>query len=171
MPTTITSAGVTFTDTTTLTSANGVPSALKLTTARTINGVSFDGTGNITIPATSISGANVAKAWVNFNGANPSVINGTSFNVSSVTWNAAGDYTINFPAGVLADTNYSVSGMSMSYGIGNSSGASSIGIIPSTNGGTTPLLKTTTQLRINVGNPQNGATINSGNVSIQIFGN
>jgi hypothetical protein len=59
----------------------------------------------------------------------------------------------------------------MSYGIGNSSGASSIGIIPSTNGGTTPLLKTTTQLRINVGNPQNGATINSGNVSIQIFGN
>ena len=68
MATTITSAGVTFTDTTTLTSANGVPSALKLTTARTINGVSFDGTGNITIPATSISGANVAKAWVNFNG-------------------------------------------------------------------------------------------------------
>jgi hypothetical protein len=65
MPTTITSAGVTFTDTTTLTSADGVPSALKLTTARTINGIAFDGTADITIPA---SGLTSAKAWVNFDG-------------------------------------------------------------------------------------------------------
>jgi hypothetical protein len=51
MPTTITSAGITFNDATTLTSANGVPSAAKLQTARTINGVAFDGTANITIPS------------------------------------------------------------------------------------------------------------------------
>jgi hypothetical protein len=107
MATTITSAGVTFTDTTTLTSANGVPSALKLTTARTINGVSFDGTGNITIPATSISGANVAKAWVNFNGTtSPGTIR-SSFNVSSVTKNGTGDYTVNFTT-AMADANYSI---------------------------------------------------------------
>jgi hypothetical protein len=106
MPTQITSAGITFTDTTTLTSANGVPSALKLTTARTINGVAFDGTGNITIPATSISGANVAKAWVNFNGTTPSSA-GRSFNVSSVTKNGTGDYTVNF-ATPMADANYSI---------------------------------------------------------------
>ena len=107
MATTITSAGVTFTDTTTLTSANGVPSALKLTTARTINGVSFDGTGNITIPATSISGANVAKAWVNFNGTLATPITPrASFNVSSVTKNGTGDYTVNFTT-ALADANYS----------------------------------------------------------------
>ena len=107
MPTQITSAGVTFTDTTTLTSADGVPSALKLTTARTINGVSFDGTGNITIPATSISGANVAKAWVNFNGTtSPGTIR-SSFNVSSVTKNATGDYTITFTT-PMAGANYSV---------------------------------------------------------------
>jgi hypothetical protein len=110
MPTQITSSGITFNDTTSLTSANGVPSALKLTTARTINGVSFDGTGNITIPATSISGANVAKAWVNFNGTTPSSA-GRSFNVSSVTKNGTGDYTINF-ATAMADANYSVSATS-----------------------------------------------------------
>ena len=106
MPTTITSAGVTFNDTTSLTSANGVPSALKLTTARTINGVSFDGTANITVPATA-SGANVAKAWVNFNGTtSPGTIR-SSFNVSSVTKNGTGNYTINFST-AMADANYSI---------------------------------------------------------------
>ena len=111
MPTTITSAGVTFTDTTTLTSANGVPSALKLTTARTINGVSFDGTGNITIPATSISGANVAKAWVNFNGTLATPITPRAqYNVSSVTKSGTGDYTVNFTT-AMADANYAASGL------------------------------------------------------------
>jgi hypothetical protein len=94
MPTTITSAGVTFNDTTTLTSANGVPSALKLTTARTINGVSFDGTANITVPA---SGTSAAKAWVNFNGVQITSGNANSFNTISCnsgattgTWTANG---------------------------------------------------------------------------------
>ena len=104
MPTTITSAGVTFNDTTSLTSANGVPSALKLTTARTINGVSFDGTANITVPA---SGTSAAKAWVNFNGTtSPGTIR-SSFNVSSVTYNAVGNYTINFLT-PMTDANYSI---------------------------------------------------------------
>jgi hypothetical protein len=105
MPTTIDSAGITFNDTTSLTSANGVPSALKLTTARTINGVSFDGTANITVPATA-SGANVAKAWVNFNGTtSPGTIR-SSYNVSSVTKNGTGDYTVNFTT-PMTDANYS----------------------------------------------------------------
>ena len=102
MPTTITSAGITFNDATTLTSANGVPSALKLTTARTINGVSFDGTANIDVPAT---GASTAKAWVNFNGTtSPGTIR-SSYNVSSVTKNGTADYTVNF-ATAMADANY-----------------------------------------------------------------
>ena len=37
----------------------------------------------------------IAKAWVNFNGITTVTIN-NSFNVSSITRNAAGDYTINF---------------------------------------------------------------------------
>jgi len=54
--------------------------------------------------------ANTAKAWVNFNGlsgASP-VIRG-SFNVSSVTRTATGQYTIAFTS-TLADVNYAVTG-------------------------------------------------------------
>jgi hypothetical protein len=52
---------------------------------------------------TVISGS--AKAWVNFNGTGTVAIR-ASFNVSSITDNATGDYTINFTT-ALADTNYS----------------------------------------------------------------
>ena len=48
-----------------------------------------------------------AKAWVNFNGQgtiNSGSIRG-SFNVSSITDNGTGDYTVNF-ASALADANY-----------------------------------------------------------------
>ena len=55
----------------------------------------------------STSSANViqgsAKAWVNFNGTN-STIRG-SYNVSSVTNNATGDFTINY-TNAFANTNY-----------------------------------------------------------------
>lgn len=49
----------------------------------------------------------LCRAWVNFNGttASPSTIRG-SFNVSSVTKNGTGDYTVNFTT-ALADANYS----------------------------------------------------------------
>jgi hypothetical protein len=47
-----------------------------------------------------------AKAWVNFDGTtSPGTIR-ASFNVSSVTKNATGDYTVNF-TNVLVDANYS----------------------------------------------------------------
>ena len=48
----------------------------------------------------------IAKAWVNFNGttASPSTIR-SSFNVSSITKNGTGDYTVNFST-AMADANY-----------------------------------------------------------------
>lgn len=47
----------------------------------------------------------LCKAWINFNGsATPSIR--ASFNVSSLTRNAAGDYTINFTT-AMTDANYS----------------------------------------------------------------
>jgi hypothetical protein len=50
-----------------------------------------------------------AKAWVNFNGTtSPGTIR-ASFNVSSVTKNATGDYTVNF-TNALADANYAIAG-------------------------------------------------------------
>ena len=53
----------------------------------------------------------IAKAWVNFNGASGAspVIRG-SFNVSSVTRNGTGDYTVSY-TNAMTDANYSVSGM------------------------------------------------------------
>ncbi|MRX34158.1 hypothetical protein [Aminobacter sp. MDW-2] len=51
----------------------------------------------------------VAKAWVNFNGTGTVAIN-DSFNVSSITDNGVGNYTVNF-ATALANANYAAVGM------------------------------------------------------------
>lgn len=46
------------------------------------------------------------RAWVNFNGTGPVAIN-ASGNVSSITDNGTGDYTVNFST-AIADTNYAI---------------------------------------------------------------
>jgi hypothetical protein len=50
----------------------------------------------------------LCRAWVNFNGTGTVAIRG-SFNVSSITDNGTGDYTINF-TNAMPDTNYNVTG-------------------------------------------------------------
>ena len=55
------------------------------------------------------------RAWVNFNGTGTVAIR-ASGNVTSITDNATGDYTVNFTT-AMPDANYSVAG-----GLGNSSG-------------------------------------------------
>jgi hypothetical protein len=67
------------------------------------------GTGPVTL-----TGQYAAKAWVNFNGTGTVAIR-ESGNVSSITDNAAGDYTVNFTTAML-DGNYSVSGFINSSG-------------------------------------------------------
>jgi hypothetical protein len=62
-----------------------------------------DGT-NSTSATNPIMGS--AKAWVNFNGTGTVAIR-ASYNVSSITDNGTGDYTINF-TNAFADTSYSV---------------------------------------------------------------
>jgi hypothetical protein len=50
----------------------------------------------------------IAKAWVNFNGlTTPPTIRG-AMNISSITKNTTGDYTLNFTT-AMPNTNYSVS--------------------------------------------------------------
>jgi len=49
----------------------------------------------------------IAKAWVNFYGVGTASVN-ASFNVSSVTYNGTGDYTINFTT-AMANANYAIS--------------------------------------------------------------
>ena len=69
-----------------------------------------DGAGNSTSMDNAIYGS--AKAWVNFNGtvATPSTIR-ASYNVSSITKNGTGDYTVNF-TNAFADSNYVMAGSS-----------------------------------------------------------
>lgn len=94
-----------------------------------------DGT-NSTSSTNCIQGS--AKAWVNFNGtvATPSTIR-ASYNVSSITKNTTGDYTINL-TNALADANYSVVGSG-----GNTDG--SLNAYPAV-----PVALTTTTARIGV---------------------
>jgi hypothetical protein len=53
-----------------------------------------------------------AKAWVNFNGTGTVAIR-ASYNVTSITDNGTGDYTVNF-TNAFADANYSLVGSSRS---------------------------------------------------------
>ena len=51
----------------------------------------------------------IAKAWVNFQGTSTVTIR-DSFNVSSITDNGTGDYTVNFTT-AMPNANYSVAGL------------------------------------------------------------
>ena len=58
------------------------------------------------------------RAWVNFNGTGTVAIR-ASGNVSSITDNGVGDYTVNFTT-AMSDANYSINGTtSPSYGLAN----------------------------------------------------
>ena len=60
-----------------------------------------DGAGNSTSMDNAIFGS--AKAWVNYNQSSTTVV--SSYNVSSVTYNSTGAFTVNF-INAFVDTNY-----------------------------------------------------------------
>ena len=70
----------------------------------------ISGTNGVTFPdSTSMqTGQQACKAWVNFNGTGTVAIR-SSYNVSSIADNGAGDYTVNFTA-AMSDANYAVTG-------------------------------------------------------------
>lgn len=82
-----------------------------------------DGTGNSTSTTNCIKGS--AKAWVNFNGTptSGSATIRASYNVSSVTINGTGLYTVTFTT-AFADTNYTTVGAASRYAYSTSSYAS-----------------------------------------------
>lgn len=87
------------------------------------------------------------RAWVNFNGTGTVAIR-ASFNVSSITDNGTGDYTVNFTT-AMPDANYSITGTtSMLFGV-NYNGAVSINSVNSTAAESAP---TTTSFRLAVRN-------------------
>ena len=98
-----------------------------------------------------------AKAWVCFNGSGTLAIK-RSYNVTSVTDNGTGDYTVNFTT-ALSDANYCV--------VGSAKGDASnvVGILYAPNGGT----KSTTQLQVRTANTAN-TLFDSPDINVAIFG-
>jgi len=99
------------------------------------------------------------RAWVNFNGTSTVAIR-ASFNVTSITDNGSGDYTVNFTT-AMPDANYSANGTAKIVGgtggqnvrIHNDAYATSV---------------TTTALKIQVTNAANAAVADSEMVNIAI---
>jgi collagen type VII alpha len=103
--------------------ASGSPYTITLTTAPAsgvnIVIVSLNGIEGATGPSGGIQGA---KAWVNFDGTtSPGTIR-SSYNVSSITKNGTGDYTVNF-ATAMADANYSALAIANTLGSSNAASA------------------------------------------------
>jgi hypothetical protein len=73
--------------------------------------------GTKSVPVSTVVDGS-AKAWVNFNGTGTIAIR-QSFNVSSITDNGSGDYTVNF-TNALTNANYAVTSTSRHVGSGGS---------------------------------------------------
>ena len=106
---------------------------------------SADGSGVIKLQ--SAGKTTNALAWVNFNGTGTVAIR-SSYNVSSITDNGTGNYTVNFST-ALSDANYAVT---FGVGAGGSGLNASIvaGVLTSTQYGTASN-KTTTALQFTTG--------------------
>ena len=96
------------------------------------------------------------RAWVNFRGTSTVLIR-ASGNVSSITDNGAGEYTVNFTT-AMPDTNYSWSGNCSNTAVGSSTFA----VVEYSSGG-----KTTSSLRVYTST--SNSTTDSPNVHINIF--
>jgi hypothetical protein len=94
-----------------------------------------------------------AKAWVNFNGTGTVAIRGSG-NVSSITDNGAGNYTVNFTT-AMTDANYATTGTA------GFDDANSMGVV-------TPKAFTTTTMRF-LTNYANSLTSDYPFISIVIF--
>ena len=102
------------------------------------------------------------RAWVNFNGTGTVAII-SSRNVSSVTDNGVGDYTINFTT-AMPDANYAIA----FGGVEASDGTPIVTLLRMT--GATPILKTTSAFRVSTRSSYNAGLLDMTSVSAQVFG-
>ncbi len=103
------------------------------------------------------------KAWVNFNGVTGVIRD--SYNVSSITKNGTGDYTLNFTK-AMNNSDYAVSLSTISTSALNTARTALIKGIDSVG----PTLKTTTQLGILTGSTAATLLIDMADISCLIFG-
>jgi hypothetical protein len=98
------------------------------------------------------------RAWVNFDGTGTVAIR-ASGNVSSITDNGTGDYTVNFTT-AMPDANYCAT-----VGFGNDSGSSGTGCYISKVGTT----RTTSAIRVHSARPDNNTFADSSDANVSIF--
>ena len=104
----------------------------------------------------------IAKAWANFQGGGSSTTAGTingSFNVSSITVNGTGDYTLNFTTALTANYAWSGSGI-------NAAGTGPALVTWTNSTGT----QSTTQLRVKTVDSTAANTSNFYQVSVLVLG-
>lgn len=135
-------------------------------TNATVTGITSIGSNSANTPVIlqdSGSNSNVLRAWVNFSGNGSTSIN-SSFNVSSVTFNSTGDYTINF-TNALPDANY----LPIGTGPSNSNTvAGGLGLVLKCSSPTaSPALKSTTQCGMIFAGT--GSNVNANNLSVVFF--
>ena len=106
----------------------------------------------------SVATAYGCRAWVNFNGTGTVAIR-ASGNVSSITDNGVGNYTVNF-TNAMPDINYAYS-LSRDRAAGASSGGSIVQL--------SSVAPTTTSIRILLENAANGADEDPITVCVSIF--
>ena len=104
-----------------------------------------------------------SKAWVNFNGTGTVAIR-ASFNVTSITDNATGNYTVNFTT-ALADANYTA--LLSSVGASTNEMSRIVGIRGVTATGATT--KTTTQLRVISGQGWSPGLLDNAEMNVAIL--
>ena len=142
----------------------GITTTATITTAKVTTIQDASG-GNSSTPEQIEQGR--AKAWVIFQGDTNTGGNcdiRDSYNVSSVTDEGTGDYTVNFTSGVLSNANYCITG-SISW----SSGSRNILSVASETGSDS-VAPTTTALRLESVNYGNGNQYDADYVSIAVFG-
>jgi hypothetical protein len=113
--------------------------------------------------ATNNAYLGIAKAWVNYKGTSTQSIR-SSFNVSSVTRNGTGDYTINFSTAMI-DANYAVSGVG-----GNNDSSAGYVVIYQSGGQAGTYSPTTSACRILVGQ-NSGTLVDNTVICVTILGN
>tara|TARA_Y100000356_G_scaffold57653_1_gene46719 strand:+ start:43 stop:648 length:606 start_codon:yes stop_codon:yes gene_type:complete len=117
----------------------------------------------VAIGAGGISQARIAKAWVNFVGTNGSI--NSSYNVSSITDNTTGSFTVNFSTAMNGATDYCCVAMA-EY---NSSNGSGMHIYGANSQGSS--LPTASAFRIDVLNYNDTNDGDCGPVHLLFFGN
>jgi hypothetical protein len=130
-------------------------------------GLSMAGDGSGIIKLQSNSVTTNALAWVNFDGtASTPITPRANYNISSITKNATGDYTLNFTVS-LSDANYVVIGATL-VDSASTSASSWFAGLRATSG--VPITKTTSAARVST-TTQTAASYSSSETSFAVFGN